>query len=88
MSIEEPKMSQTDPVSEKTQSVFESAWKKLSDDEKKIITYIHFHFSGEDEHKLPNQDELEKSAKEKLLQDGIDVENLENYLEDKNELPK
>ena len=64
-----------------TQSSFESAWSKLSDDEKKIMTYVHYHFSGEEQHKLPNQDELEKSANKKLSQAGIDIKNLEKYLE-------
>jgi len=60
---------------------FEEASKNLTDEEKNVINYIHFHFSGEDGHKLPKQDELEKSAKEKLSQAGIDTNNLGRYLE-------
>ena len=63
------------------QSVFKFAWDQLTDEEKKIVKYIHFHFSEEDKHKLSNQDQLEKSAKEKLLKEGVDVENLDKYLE-------
>lgn len=63
------------------QAIFESAWGQLTDEEKKVVNYTHFHFSGEDEHKLPNQDQLEKNAKGKLAKAGVDVENLDKYLE-------
>ncbi len=64
-------------------NIFESAWTRLSEDEKKAITYTHFHHSGEEEHKLPEQDELVESAKEKLSKAGVDIENLDQYLEKK-----
>ncbi len=60
---------------------FGEAYKNLTDEEKEVIKYVHFHFSGENEHKLPKQDELERSAKEKLEQAGIDTDNLGKYLE-------
>ena len=60
---------------------FKPAWSQLTVTEQRIIMYITFEFSGEDEHKLPNQDELEKSAKDKLSKAGIDVYKLREYLE-------
>jgi|GEM_PF-2787369 hypothetical protein len=63
------------------ESIFKSAWAQLSKEEQEIITYIHFHYSGEGKEKLPGQDELERSAKEKLSIAGVAIENLGQYLE-------
>ena len=66
---------------EKNWAIFKPVFDTLTDEEKKVMYYIHFFFSGDEEHKLTNQDELEKSLKEKLSKAGIDVENLGKYLE-------
>jgi hypothetical protein len=60
---------------------FDEAFAQLTEEEKQMLLYVYFHFSGDVEHKLPKQDELEESAKEKLQKAGIDVNNLGQYLE-------
>lgn len=63
---------------------FEEGHKKfiavLTDDEVRLLTHIHFH-AGLDEDKLPNQDELEKVAKEKLMAAGLDGDDYGKYIE-------
>ncbi len=53
----------------------------LSEDEIKMLVYIHLHYSGNAEEKLPDQDKIEAEAKEKLKIAGLDPDNYGQYIE-------
>ena len=52
----------------------------LTEEEIRLLTHIHLH-GGLEEDKLPNQDEQERAAKEKLRNAGFDADNYGKYIE-------
>ena len=53
----------------------------LTEEELKVLLYIQLYNSGDADDKLPNQDEIEEVAKDKLRKAGLDADNYERYIE-------
>jgi hypothetical protein len=55
---------------------FNSVWESLTKEEKKVLFYTELQWSGYQDEKLNNQDELLKSATEKLTKAGFNMDDL------------
>lgn len=56
----------------------------LTEEEIRVLMYIQLHYSGIDEDKLPNQDQIEEEAKKKMLAAGLDIDDYGKYFQLKN----
>lgn len=60
----------------KLEEEFKTVWEALTEEEKKVLMYAELEWSGYQDEKLNNQDELLKSATEKLTKAGFNMDDL------------
>ncbi|MFA7118218.1 MAG: hypothetical protein WC159_05525 [Sphaerochaetaceae bacterium] len=60
----------------KLEEEFKTVWEALTEEEKKVLMYAELEWSGYEDEKLNNQDELLKSATEKLTKAGFNMDDL------------